>query len=81
MRCSYMLMRWSYMLLLALPVMIGCNNLLHGGEFLPVFLAGLIFALMSIGSLEAMILARRLLRRQQESIAMLDELSLSHRAA
>lgn len=74
-------MRWSYLLILALPVMVGCNNTLHGGQFLPVFAAGMTFALMSLGSLETMIYARRLLRRQRNHVSMLDELSLSHNAA
>jgi hypothetical protein len=58
-------MRWLlYTLLLAMPVMAGENNTLAGGRFLPVFAAALVFALMAVGSMEAMIAVRRALRRQ-----------------
>lgn len=72
-------MRWCYLLLLALPVVIGGNNVRGGGDFLPVFAAGLSFAMMSIGSLEATIFVRGLFRRQRASVAAFD--GLTHHAA
>jgi hypothetical protein len=72
-------MRLWYLLLLALPVMIGCNNFRAGGEFLPVFIAGLTFAMISIGSMEAVVFTHRVLRRQTADVPQLAD--LSHRAA
>ena len=70
---------WFYPLLLAMPVVIGENNALAGGAFLPVFAAAVGFALMAIGSLEAMIVVRRVLRRPPTMAAPLER--LRHRAA
>jgi hypothetical protein len=72
-------MRWWYVLLLALPMVIGGNNARAGGEFLPVFIAGLVFALTAISSMEAAVLTLRLLRRQRAGAPVLD--GLSHNAA
>jgi hypothetical protein len=72
-------MRWWYALLLWLPMLSGVNNARSGGDFMPVFLAGLVFVLIAIGALEAMIFARRMLRRPQRGLPMLN--GMSHHAA
>ncbi|HTV90821.1 MAG TPA: hypothetical protein VME41_17550 [Stellaceae bacterium] len=70
---------WFYALLLAMPLVIGENNVRAGGEFLPVFAAAVVFAIMALGSMEAAILIRRALRRPQPGASLLE--GLRHRTA
>jgi hypothetical protein len=66
-------MRWCYLLLLVIPIVIGENNVRSGGDFLPSFIAGSIFAMIAIGSMEGIIFSRRLLRRPRPSAPLLQE--------
>jgi hypothetical protein len=70
---------WFYALLLALPLVIGDNNARVGGDFMPVLAAGLVFATLAIGSMEAALGARRALRRHEAGATSLE--GLRHRAA
>jgi uncharacterized membrane protein YhaH (DUF805 family) len=64
-------MRWWYLLFLALPIVSGVDNARAGGEFFAVFAAALIFSMLAIGSLEAAVFVRRLLRRQRPNASLL----------